>query len=568
MAPPRFRYHDVMDRIRTASLTILSALIIATLIAQQPSPDLQKAMGLLQTDPAGAVKIVEAVTQREPKNARAWRVLGIARIRAKEYDKALEAIQQSLQLEPSSAPAFYNAAVAYTLKGDKDAAFDWLRKAKATGQLDMTQIQVDNDLTSLASDPRFAELLPKPEDFANPFVENVKILHEWDGEATGDQFGWIARKIGDVDGDGVPDFVTSAPTKTANGGANAGRIYVYTTRSNKLLWSADGRPGDQLGTGVEGAGDTNGDGIPDVIASGPNGGIAHIYSGKDGRVLQTFRAEKVSDNFGQHSSGAGDVNHDGYADVIIGAPNNGAGGENAGRAYVYSGKDGRLLLTLTGERAGDNFGSTVAGWADRKRMFLIVGAPAAGPRKTGRAYVYDSLSVKPKFVIESDDTGNALGRMFVSVLGDVNGDKVPDIYASDWSNAAKGRGTGRVYVHSGADGKRLLTLTGETAGEGFGTSPATAGDVDHDGRADLIVGAWQYAGAAPSGGRCYLYSGRDGRLLKTYTSRINGDTLGFDAVGMGDVDGDGTVDFLVTSAWSGIHGNHSGRVFIISSGVK
>src|SRR6266849_10999028 len=188
MAPPRFRYHDVMDRIRTASLTILSALIIATLIAQQPSPDLQKAMGLLQTDPAGAVKIVEAVTQREPKNARAWRVLGIARIRAKEYDKALEAIQQSLQLEPSSAPAFYNAAVAYTLKGDKDAAFDWLRKAKATGQLDMTQIQVDNDLTSLASDPRFAELLPKPEDFANPFVENVKILHEWDGEATGDQF--------------------------------------------------------------------------------------------------------------------------------------------------------------------------------------------------------------------------------------------------------------------------------------------------------------------------------------------------------------------------------------------
>jgi FG-GAP repeat len=53
----------------------------------------------------------------------------------------------------------------------------------------------------------------------------------------------------------------------------------------------------------------------------------------------------------------------------------------------------------------------------------------------------------------------------------------------------------------------MLTLTGETAGEGFGTSPSVAGDVDHDGHADLIIGAWQYAGAAVSGGRAYLYSG-------------------------------------------------------------
>jgi hypothetical protein len=124
-----------------------------------------------------------------------------------------------------------------------------------------------------------------------------------------------------------------------------------------------------------------------------------------------------------------------------------------------------------------------------------------------------------------------------------------------------------VYVHSGKTGRRLLTLTGETAGEGFGTCPAPAGDVDGDGHADLIVGSWQYAGAAVSGGRAYLYSGKDGRLLATYTCRIPGDTFGFDAVGMGDVDGDGTVDFLITSAWSGLHGFHSGRMFLISSGV-
>jgi hypothetical protein len=141
------------------------------------------------------------------------------------------------------------------------------------------------------------------------------------------------------------------------------------------------------------------------------------------------------------------------------------------------------------------------------------------------------------------------------------------VYVSDWSNNAKGQSTGRVYVYSGKDGRRLFSFTGDTAGEGFGTSPSVAGDVDGDGHADLIVGAWQYAVAALSGGRAYLYSGKDGRLMKTFTCRIPGDTFGFDAVNLGDVDGDGTIDFLITSGWSGIHGFHSGRVFIVSSGV-
>jgi|GEM_PF-17056 len=394
-----------------------------------------------------------------------------------------------------------------------------------------------------------ALLMPRPEDFQHPFVEPVHVIREWDGEADGDQFGWIARNLGDVDGDGVPDFVTSAPTW--HGGA--GKVYVYSTRSGALAWSADGKPGDQLGTGVEAAGDTNRDGIPDVIAGAPGRGKVYVYSGKDGRVLQTFTVES------QHVSGAGDVDRDGYADVIVGAP-------TANKTYVYSGKDGHVILTLAGETAGDQFGATVAGYAKGDRMFLVVGAP--GVQKKGRTYVYTSLTEKPAFVIDADETGAALGRMFVSVVGDVDGDGVPDVYASDWANAAKGRGTGRVYVHSGADGKRLLTLTGETAGEGFGIGPATAGDVDADGHDDLIVGSWQYGGAAKSGGRAYLYSGNDGSLMQTYTCRVPGDTFGFDAVGMGDVDGDGASDFLITSGWSDIHGYQSGRVLIISSRVS
>ena len=251
----------------------------------------------------------------------------------------------------------------------------------------------------------------------------------------------------------------------------------------------------------------------------------------------------------------------GVPDVVAGAPgyNNGAG-----RAIVFSGKDARVLLSLDGEKAGDAFGSTLAGSREGRLRILMVGAPGAGPRGTGRTYVYKGMSAKPAFVLDSDETGGAFGGMFMSVLGDVNGDKRDDLYVSDWANSANARGTGRAYVYSGVDGKLLHTLTGEARSDGFGIGVADAGDVDGDGRQDLIIGAWQHERAALSGGKTYLYSGRSGKLLRTITGRTPGDTFGFDTTNLGDVDGDGAVDFLVTSAWSGVNGFQSGRLFVIA----
>jgi hypothetical protein len=552
-------------------LFVLSAgLVPAATATPADSDKIVAAAGakLASGDFAGASALLEPVVASDPGDRTAWRYLGFAYLKQKKYAQSRAAYSKLLVLVPDAPPALYNTGVAYALEGNADAAFEWLAKAKATGKIDMTQIQVDDDLKSLATDPRFEKLLPKPEDFTRPFVESedVQVLREWDAEAAGDQFGWIARSLGDVDGDGVADFVTSAPTSSA-AGKSAGRVYVYSSKTGRLLWKADGAPGFQLGTGVELAGDTNRDGVPDVVAGAPGGGKVFIYSGKDGRVLQTLTAEDKTDAFGRHVTSAGDVDHDGYDDVLVGAPGNAAAGKGAGRAYVYSGRDGRKLMTWTGERAGDGFGSTVAGQTKGGRTVLMVGAPGAGPAKTGRVYVYGGLSAKPLFVLESDASGSAFGSMFMSIPGDLDGDGVPDLYVTDFTNTAKGPSTGRAYVFSGKTGKPLLTLTGEGPGEGFGIGPATAGDVDGDGRPDLIIGAWQYAGAAVSGGRAYLYSGRDGRLLKTYTCRIPGDTFGFDAVGLGDTNGDGGIDLLITSAWSGIRGNHSGRVFLISSGL-
>jgi hypothetical protein len=556
--------------IRASELASITFGVIAGLsliFAQSSPPGIPDALRIQAKDPGAAAKILESVTDREPKNARAWRLLGSARQQAKQFDAAIDAYQKSLALGPDPI-ATYSIAVVHALKKDTEAAFEWLAKAKAA-RSDMSAMEVEAGLAGLRRDPRYAPLVPKPEDFANPFVEETKIIAEWTGEETNDNFGWIARGIGDVDTDGVADFVTSAPLH-ASGGNRAGRLYTYSTKTRQLLWKVDGGAEDHLGHKIEAAGDLNKDGTPDVVANG--GGTVRVYSGRDGAVLRTFTSPGPLPLV--TSAGAGDVDADGYADIIAGSvpaptqpPLPAGTPAPAGTVYVFSGKDGAVLLTLTGEREGDLFGSAVAGNSFGRQTMLIVGASAAGPSKTGRVYVYTKLDPKPSFVIDGDATSVALGAMFVAVVGDVDGDGFPDAYGSDFSNSARGPSTGRVYVHSGKDGRRLLTLTGETAGEGFGTSASQAGDLDGDGHADVAVGAWQYAGAATSGGRVYLHSGRDGRLLRTMTCRIPGDTLGFDSVGIGDVDGDGTHDLLVTSGYSGVSGYRSGRVFVVSSGV-
>ena len=81
---------------------------------------------------------------------------------------------------------------------------------------------------------------------------------------------------------------------------------------------------------------------------------------------------------------------------------------------------------------------------------------------------------------------------------------------------------------------------------------------------DLLAGAWQFSGAAPSGGKVYLYSGKHGTLLRTITGRVPGETFGFDPTGAGDVNGNGVPDLLLTSTWSNIKGFRSGRMFLIS----
>ncbi len=507
-----------------------------------------------------AVSVLAPILKRQPTLGRGWVALGNAYRGLHRLDAADSAYRKAFGT-PAAAQAGQAVLGLYASSGQNDRAVEMLAQLRQNG-VDFTTTAANPDLRAVRNDKRFAMFFPEPGSFSSPFVEDARILQEWRGERAGDEFGWIARGIGDVDQDGITDVVVSAPANPPYGKGD-GRLYVFSGKSGHLLWKTSGTEGSLLGSGVESAGDVDGDGKADVIAGAPGMNTVFVYSGATGKQLYKISGDSADVDLGVAVSGIGDVDGDGRADFIASAPSSRRGGSANGRAYIYSGRTGTVLSTLTGEHAGDSFGSTLGGGDGR----IIVGAAGAGDAHHGRIYVFDRLATKPTFTEDADSTGIALGNMFVSMIGDVDGDGISDIYATDFANTAKGRATGRVYVYSGKHGGVLRTFTGEHAGAGFGIGAARAGDIDGDGIADLVIGSWQYGNAAWSGGRVSVLSGKDGHALQTITGKIPGETLGFDAVAIGDVDHDGTTDYLLTSAWSMINGLRSGRVYIVSGTV-
>jgi hypothetical protein len=159
----------------------------------------------------GIALLFETVTRDDPDNGQAWYMLGYSFHALGDHASAVEVHVKAAAFPKVAVNASYNAACAYAVRGKKDEAFAWLRKATDAGFANRKLFQNDKDLASLRGDVRFRSFLPLGAKAS--FVEELEVLHTLDGEAGGDRFGWIGRNAGDTDGDGVADLLISAPFK-------------------------------------------------------------------------------------------------------------------------------------------------------------------------------------------------------------------------------------------------------------------------------------------------------------------------------------------------------------------
>ncbi len=430
---------------------------------------------------------------------------------------------------------------------------------------------------------------------------------DWTAESdqAGGYLGYAVGTVGDVNGDGYADLVVGTLSYD-NGEVDEGAAFVYHgsatglgpsgTPANADWMVESDQGGARLGISAGTAGDVNGDGYADLIVGADmytNGqtdeGAAFVYHGSSvgltmGAANWTAESDQAGAYFGYSVATAGDVNGDGYSDVIVGASKYDNGQTDEGAAFVYHGSAGGLSAspawTAEGDRAGVEFGFSVGtagdvnsdGYSD-----VIVGAwyYDNGQTEEGRAFVYHGsaggLSTAPVWIVESDQQGARMGNS-VGTAGDVNGDGYSDVIvgAHDYDDGATDA-VGRVYVYYGSVAG-LPTIAdwivqGDQGSSYFGNSVGTAGDVNGDGYSDVIVGAHYYnSGLGWGQGRATVYLGSVAGLSPTadWTAASDSSPAYFGwAVGTaGDVNGDGYSDVIVAAyGYTNIQTNE-GRVFV------
>ncbi len=398
-------------------------------------------------------------------------------------------------------------------------------------------------------------------------------IHEFTGTDASGNFGSAVSGAGDVNNDGYSDLIVGAYSA---GVSLAGKAYVYSGLDGTLLYTFNGAAAfDGLGYSVSGAGDINNDGFDDVIVGAPfhaewwgvDVGRAYVYSGATGGVLRTFTGQTEHDFFGDAVSGAGDVNNDGFDDVLVGARQSGVTGSDKGRVYVYSGATGSSIHQLFGETIGDNFGGAVSDLGDINGDNFddfVVGAKfnAVGGTDAGRAYVYSGINKALLYTYTGSAMGDFLG-VSVSGVGDQNSDGINDFIIGAFQSDAGGVNSGRVFVHSGSTGTLINTFDG-TAGEALGVTVSSAGDVNGDGIDDLLLGAAGNDAGGSDAGRAYVYSGVTWDLISAFNgSKASGD-FGISVASAGDVDSDGFADFIVGDAEQVPGESYPGRAYVFS----
>ena len=385
-------------------------------------------------------------------------------------------------------------------------------------------------------------------------------LHQFFGIDNHDQLGSSLANAGDVDSDGFDDIVVGSPRRDQGGLADSGIALVYSGRSgSQLYFLAGANAEDQFGYAVSGGGDLNRDGFDDILVGAPyadpnglaNAGSAYVYSGQDGSLMYQWDGEVLNSAFGTSVSLAGDLNSDGFDDVLIGSPNADLGTNiEPGAVYAYSGLDGSLLYRWIGNQDYGGFGWSVAGGGHLNAdsvADVIIGSPFV---YLGSSFFDGTVSTYSgsdgAFIQEwSGGNGEALGYS-VSHAGDLNNDGFGEILVGAYSASTNGLSkNGTAYAYSGIDGSTLYQWNGSADNDGFGYSVS---GVDLDGTLDVLIGVpFTDQGGLTNAGSSSLYNGNNGSLLYEWQGSHEHGHFGLAVSGAGHSNDDPYDDVMIGS---------------------
>ena len=307
-------------------------------------------------------------------------------------------------------------------------------------------------------------------------------------------FGYAVAVVGDINGDGVPDLAVGAPFQDGDflgqsgygNPQNVGKVWLVSGSNLTVIGQLNDPEfqmnqfqnfGGQFGSSVADAGDVNGDGVDDIIVGTPhhitndesksgmiiNAGRAFVFSGKDGTLLFTLDDPTPQEGarLGAAVAGIGDVNGDGVPDFLIGAPGKdtpNVANSQVGIAYIFSGKDGSVIRTLRYPNPHAADAGASFGAAVAKGSGTTV---IVGAPRRSRAFVFDAATGTLLFTLTSPDkeTNPSFGSA-VAAGKDLNGDEIADfVVGAPLQTDSLGHSLGgKVYVFSGVDGTLLRSL--------------------------------------------------------------------------------------------------------------
>lgn len=319
-----------------------------------------------------------------------------------------------------------------------------------------------------------------------------------DGPQDQCRFGSALALLDDLDGDALAEVLAGAPGMRGVGRrSGAALILTGTGGSAEPMLRLDGdNAWSELGSAVLRLTDLDGDGAADFAvgarydgADNDRSGSVVIVSGRDGRILRSFRGAAPRENLGAALCDLGDVDGDGAPEIALGAPGWTRDGARFGMIRIYALASGNLLREIPGREADGGTGSVLARAGDLDgdgRGDLLIGAPAAAGAR-GAVRAYSAATGELLWEVEGEQELSDFGAALLG-LGDLDGDGTPDFAAGAPGHDSPLADAGRVTLHAGAGGHILHRFDGVQQGGHLGASLCGLGDLDGDGRGDVVAG--------------------------------------------------------------------------------